>query len=233
EPGTVSRRAGGRTRQTPDSAAGTGTSPRWAWTPPFISSAPATSHRASLRRATSKPLHALRGGRPSRRPSTMRRCLTTPSTVSPLLRRSDPRPPDLHSCRSGGLFLSPQGHGTVTIKVFCLHRLDATIRTALCLTHRPGRTDRHRHRGARNNRPLVRRRRKPRRPPMSTTGFEKRIAEYAPNLSRGQVKKIARKVAARAERMQTEHDFYDALRVLGISSDPTARKAIKNMETAQ
>ena len=42
---------------------------------------------------------------------------------------------------------------------------------------------------------------------MSTTGFEKRIAEYAPNLSRGQVKKIARKVAARAERMQTDHEI--------------------------
>src|SRR5699024_10617943 len=40
-------------------------------------------------------------------------------TASPPLRRSDPRPPDLHSCRSGGLFLSPLGHGTVTIKVFC------------------------------------------------------------------------------------------------------------------
>lgn len=68
---------------------------------------------------------------------------------------------------------------------------------------------------------------------MSTTGFEKRIAEFAPHLSRGQVKKIARKAAARAEQMQTEHDFYDALRILGISSDPTALKAIKNMETAQ
>lgn len=67
---------------------------------------------------------------------------------------------------------------------------------------------------------------------MSTTGFEKRIAEYAPGLSRGQVKKIARKVAARAEQMQTVTDFYDALRVLGISSDPTARTAIKNMETS-
>lgn len=68
---------------------------------------------------------------------------------------------------------------------------------------------------------------------MSTTGFEKRIAEFAPHLSRGQVKKIARKVAARAEQMQTEHDFYAALRILGVSSDPTARKAIKNMETAR
>ena len=61
---------------------------------------------------------------------------------------------------------------------------------------------------------------------MSTTGFEKRIAAAAPNLSRGQVKKIARKLAHRAERMQTEHDFYDALKVLGIHRDPTARDAL-------
>lgn len=67
---------------------------------------------------------------------------------------------------------------------------------------------------------------------MSTTGFERRIADAAPALSRGQVKKIARKLAYRAERMQTEHEFYAALRVLGISSDPTALTAIKNMETA-
>lgn len=61
---------------------------------------------------------------------------------------------------------------------------------------------------------------------MSTTGFEKRIAAAAPNLSRGQVKKIARKLAHRAERMQTEHDFYAALKVLGIHADPTARDAV-------
>lgn len=67
---------------------------------------------------------------------------------------------------------------------------------------------------------------------MSTTGFEKRIADAAPNLSRGQVKKIARKLTHRAERMQTVEDFYAALRVLGISSDPTARDAITNMEAA-
>lgn len=67
---------------------------------------------------------------------------------------------------------------------------------------------------------------------MSVTGFENRIAEAAPHLSRGQVKKIARTLAHRAEKMQTEHDFYAALRILGVSSDPTARKAIKNMETA-
>lgn len=67
---------------------------------------------------------------------------------------------------------------------------------------------------------------------MSTTGFEKRIAAAAPDLSRGQVKKIARKLAHRAERMQTEHDFYTALRVLGVSPDPTARDAIRNVEAA-
>lgn len=61
---------------------------------------------------------------------------------------------------------------------------------------------------------------------MSTTGFEKRIADAAPHLSRGQVKKIARKLAHRAERMQTVEDFEHALKVLGIHSDPTARDAL-------
>lgn len=60
---------------------------------------------------------------------------------------------------------------------------------------------------------------------MSTTGFEKRIAAAAPNLSRGQVKKIARKLAHRAERMQTITDFYAELRILGIHADPTAKEA--------
>lgn len=61
---------------------------------------------------------------------------------------------------------------------------------------------------------------------MSTTGFEKRIAEAAPDLSRGQVKKIARKLAHRAERMQTVEEFERALRILGVYSDPTARDAL-------
>lgn len=67
---------------------------------------------------------------------------------------------------------------------------------------------------------------------MSTHGFERRIADAAPNLSRGQIKKIARKLAHRADRMQTVDDFYAALKVLGISSDPTALTAIKNTEAA-
>ena len=61
---------------------------------------------------------------------------------------------------------------------------------------------------------------------MSATGFEKRIAAAAPSLSRGQVKKIARKLAHRAERMQTVEEFEHALKILGIYSDPTARDAV-------
>ena len=64
---------------------------------------------------------------------------------------------------------------------------------------------------------------------MSTTGFEKRIAAEVPDLSRGQVKKLAARLAKRAATMQDEFDFYAALRVLGISSDPTARDAIRNI----
>lgn len=62
---------------------------------------------------------------------------------------------------------------------------------------------------------------------MSTTGFEKRISAFAPHLSRGQVKKIARRLAHRADRMQTEHDFYEALRILGVHPDPTAVQALR------
>lgn len=67
---------------------------------------------------------------------------------------------------------------------------------------------------------------------MSTTGFEKRIAAEVPDLSRGQVKKLAARLAKRAAVMQEEFDFYAALRVLGISTDPTARDAIRNVEAA-
>lgn len=59
----------------------------------------------------------------------------------------------------------------------------------------------------------------------TTTGYEKRISEANPHLSEGVVKKLAAKVAARAKTMQAEFDFYESLRILGISSDPTARDA--------
>lgn len=57
----------------------------------------------------------------------------------------------------------------------------------------------------------------------TTTGYEKRILEANPHLSKGVVKKLAAKVADRAKSMQAEFDFYESLRILGISPDPTAR----------
>lgn len=65
---------------------------------------------------------------------------------------------------------------------------------------------------------------------MTTTGYENRLRAEAPHLSRGQVKKLAHRLAKRAERMQAEFDFFAELRVLGITSDPTPRDAIRNIE---
>lgn len=62
-------------------------------------------------------------------------------------------------------------------------------------------------------------------PAYSTTGFEHRIAADAPDLSASQVKRLAKKIAWRAAHMQEEFDYYAALRILGIYSDPTAKEA--------
>lgn len=67
---------------------------------------------------------------------------------------------------------------------------------------------------------------------MSVTGFEKRIAAECPDLTRRQVKNLAGMIAKRAAAMQEEFDFFACLRILGMSSDTTARDAIKNMERA-
>lgn len=69
---------------------------------------------------------------------------------------------------------------------------------------------------------------------MTATGFEKRIAEAAPHLSRSKCQRLALKLAKRAERMHditesdldTEEGFYRALRILGIHGDATARKSV-------
>lgn len=62
--------------------------------------------------------------------------------------------------------------------------------------------------------------------PANTTGYEKRIALAAPHLSRSKCQRLALKLAKRAERMQEEFDFYTELRVLGIHTDASARRAI-------
>ena len=64
----------------------------------------------------------------------------------------------------------------------------------------------------------------------TATGFEKRIALAAPQLSRSKCQRLALKLAKRAERMQEEFDFFTELRVLGIHADRTALTAITNTE---
>lgn len=60
-------------------------------------------------------------------------------------------------------------------------------------------------------------------------GYAARIIAYCMSegieLSPNRAVKLGRKMEYRAKKMQAEFDFYEALRILGISSDPTARQA--------
>ena len=73
---------------------------------------------------------------------------------------------------------------------------------------------------------------------MTTTGFEKRIAQAAPALSKSKVQRLALKIT---KRMQSSARFADAppeavyevgLRILGIIPDLTALEAVENVEAA-
>ena len=73
-------------------------------------------------------------------------------------------------------------------------------------------------------------------PEISTTGYENRIRNDFPELSRSQAKRLAKKVAWRVENMTrfvgaNQDDIYEtALRILGLHADPTARDAVRNIE---
>ena len=73
-------------------------------------------------------------------------------------------------------------------------------------------------------------------PEINITGYKVRIRADFPALSESQVKRLAKKVAWRVENMTrfvgaADADLYeDALRILGIISDPTARDAVRNVE---
>jgi len=67
---------------------------------------------------------------------------------------------------------------------------------------------------------------------MTITGYQKRIMQAAPHVSKSKAEKLAHKIAKRFDRMTTEHEFFEQLRILGVISDPTARDAIKNLEAA-
>lgn len=73
-------------------------------------------------------------------------------------------------------------------------------------------------------------------PGTTMTGWKHRIREYcdAQNIpkSDSQVSRMAVKISKRMTAMNEELDFYEALRILGLSSDTTARDAIRNIENS-
>lgn len=68
---------------------------------------------------------------------------------------------------------------------------------------------------------------------LTLTGWEHRIAEHpnAQHLSRGQQRRLALKIAKRAERMQ-DVDPDDLLRAVLDYADPTGETAVRNVMAA-
>lgn len=68
----------------------------------------------------------------------------------------------------------------------------------------------------------------------TASGYQARIIDHCHahgvEISTSKARKLGVRIARRAERQQQEHDFYQALRVLGIYEDTTARDAVRNVE---
>ena len=65
-------------------------------------------------------------------------------------------------------------------------------------------------------------------------GFKQRILTYCAEagieMSGSKARRLGERMWRRAERQQEEFDFFAALRILGIQSDPTARTAVHKAE---
>ena len=63
----------------------------------------------------------------------------------------------------------------------------------------------------------------------TASAFKARIISYCIDngveLSNSKAQRLAVRIARRAEKMQQEFDFYESLRILGMTSDTTARQA--------
>ena len=68
---------------------------------------------------------------------------------------------------------------------------------------------------------------------MTITGYQKKIMAAVPNMNKNKAERLAMKVAKRAAAMQEEFDFFESLRILGITTDTTARDAVRNLEDAE
>ena len=70
----------------------------------------------------------------------------------------------------------------------------------------------------------------------TASAFKARIISYCMDngieIAPAKAQKLGIRIARRAEKMQQEFDFFESLRVLGMTSDPTARDAVRNIERA-
>lgn len=66
--------------------------------------------------------------------------------------------------------------------------------------------------------------------PETMSGFRNKIIEAAPGTNPKFAERVARRLKARMDRMNTVEDFYEALRILGMTTDTTARDAAGNIE---
>lgn len=68
----------------------------------------------------------------------------------------------------------------------------------------------------------------------TASGFQARIIDHC--LTRGieitnsKARKLSIRLARRMEAMSEEFDFYESLRILGMTTDTTARDAVRNIE---
>ncbi len=66
----------------------------------------------------------------------------------------------------------------------------------------------------------------------TATGFKNRIIAAVPGINHNFAGRAANRLKRRADRMQEEFDFFEGLRILGITTDATARDANRNLELA-
>ena len=68
----------------------------------------------------------------------------------------------------------------------------------------------------------------------TASGFQARIIDHCLThgieISNSKARKLGIRLARRMEAMNEEFDFYESLRILGMTTDTTARDAVRNIE---
>ncbi len=68
----------------------------------------------------------------------------------------------------------------------------------------------------------------------TASGFQNRIIRFCFDngieISNSKARKLSIRLARRMDAMSEEFDFYESLRILGMTTDTTARDAVRNLE---